>query len=680
MRYLYAALVAASVLLPGTASAQQGWPPVNTNPVVAKDPLGITLSVLDWGATCDGTTDDTTAIKAALAAAAGRRLTGAGRVCAVSGQIDLPDNLDLADIEFKQLAPAAGTRTLVKQSGSGPLRLTRVKVDRGAPVANALLSAEGMGIAIANINDVTLDGVEIYNGGAGWGIRVTYGNNILVRDLHVHDMTWSSSNVGDATVGGGEKIIGASFGASNNITLINPRIEHLLGTVPGAGFTNRAMQSDGLNFTEVNNATVFGGYVADVTEGVDTYGNGFETNLWFIGTTFENIGWDGPVGSGGFAVKIGSLRDSGTIGVTVNNVLGRGACFVTSSSASVAPKWTERIRFIDSTCYNPNGQGFTIGLSSVVPYVPPPTDVQCINCVAISDNGLMEFGFKNDEAAGPWTLINPKALGYTTAFIHDVATDKDYSRGIPVETTFLTVANGSPAVITTANLNPNAVVMLDWTGGPITAATIQLPSCTLAMRGNEVEIMSRESIQVVTMTASAGSFSPNLKFSMGSNDSMKWKCRNGVWFQIKPAAQDLAKITTANFSKTSDTTFAAVPGLAVTLLAGKSYACQGYLRTSTGAGGGIKVSLNSPDGLTINTMSVYAANYNAAVTNQRTPMTALGGTMGQATAVTTSVEFLGGIRVATGGTLEVHAAQNTADATATSVLPNSTFSCRQTNL
>lgn len=135
-------------------------------------------------------------------------------------------------------------------------------------------------------------------------------------------------------------------------------------------------------------------------------------------------------------------------------------------------------------------------------------------------------------------------------------------------------------------------------------------------------------------------------------------------------------VSTSALNKT-DTNFATVTGLSISLTGGKSYACKGHLTvTAAPAGGGIKVALNTSDTLTVTSMSVTAANYNGVTTNARSTATALNTAVGGATATATDIDIDAGIVVNAAGTLVVQAAQNAASGT-TTVGPNSTFWCKR---
>jgi hypothetical protein len=145
-----------------------------------------------------------------------------------------------------------------------------------------------------------------------------------------------------------------------------------------------------------------------------------------------------------------------------------------------------------------------------------------------------------------------------------------------------------------------------------------------------------------------------------------------------PVMSSNYKVNSSTLSKTSDTGFATVPGLTVSLAAGKTYSCYGRLTvTASDALGGIKVTLANADTLSATSISMTASNFNGATTNARSTATALGSAIGAATAVVTDVQVDAAIVVNAAGTIALRAAQNASSATATTVGINSSFHCNR---
>ncbi len=134
---------------------------------------------------------------------------------------------------------------------------------------------------------------------------------------------------------------------------------------------------------------------------------------------------------------------------------------------------------------------------------------------------------------------------------------------------------------------------------------------------------------------------------------------------------DLHVRATAQLDKTSNTTLADVTGMSVVLQAGKAYILDGWLSTTAGASGGLKVQLVASGGLSITSGRYGAIALNGTTTVANTTVTALGTNIVANNAVITDVDISGVLVVNAGGTLTVQAAQNTSNGTTTSVFANS---------
>lgn len=132
--------------------------------------------------------------------------------------------------------------------------------------------------------------------------------------------------------------------------------------------------------------------------------------------------------------------------------------------------------------------------------------------------------------------------------------------------------------------------------------------------------------------------------------------------------------TTANFSKTSDTTVANVTGLSHTLVAGGVYQMRANLYMSCNASGGAKAGFAG----TCTATSVVFTGFFSASTGGLVIggglRTTLDNALGSTTALTNAI-LMGTITVANAGTLTVQFAQNASYGTASIVLPGSTFEC-----
>lgn len=126
---------------------------------------------------------------------------------------------------------------------------------------------------------------------------------------------------------------------------------------------------------------------------------------------------------------------------------------------------------------------------------------------------------------------------------------------------------------------------------------------------------------------------------------------------------NLTVISTSVLTKNADTAFALVPGLTVSLAAGATYVLSGHLTiTASNAAAGIKVTLATPDTLTLTSGTFSGMNFNGTTTNANSTATALGSAVAAATAAVTDVYIEGSLVVNAAGTLQVQAAQNASNA------------------
>lgn len=132
-------------------------------------------------------------------------------------------------------------------------------------------------------------------------------------------------------------------------------------------------------------------------------------------------------------------------------------------------------------------------------------------------------------------------------------------------------------------------------------------------------------------------------------------------------------LSSANLVATSNTTLADVPGLVQDVVPG-TYYYRLRLQVTANVSGGTKAAIKQNNGATLsahqNTTSAYAA---AAVAVTQTTSTTDAASLVAATAAHLLVISEGTFTVATPGTLQIQAAQNASNASATTVLAGSTF-------
>lgn len=136
---------------------------------------------------------------------------------------------------------------------------------------------------------------------------------------------------------------------------------------------------------------------------------------------------------------------------------------------------------------------------------------------------------------------------------------------------------------------------------------------------------------------------------------------------------------TTQLDKTSNTTLATATGLTVTLVAGKTYAVEGWLSTTAGASGGLKIALVAAASLSATSCRFQALAFNGTTLVANTTVTALGSNIVANTAVITDVYIKGSIVVNAGGTINVQMAQNVSNGTPSSIFAGSDFSAVRIN-
>lgn len=223
-----------------------------------------------------------------------------------------------------------------------------------------------------------------------------------------------------------------------------------------------------------------------------------------------------------------------------------------------------------------------------------------------------------------------------------------------------------------------AVYELDTAKAPLASPTLVTPTLGVA---------TATSINKVAITAPAASATltiANTKTLTVSNTITLASSADTAVVTLPTGAQTLADIkartSTSVLTKNANTTFALIPGLTCSLLAGATYIIRGHLTiTASNASGGIKVALATPDTLTLTSGTISGLNINNATPGATTTATALATAFGHVTAAVTDVFFEGSIVVNAAGTLEIHAAQNASHASDMTVGVGSTLVVTRVN-
>ncbi len=127
----------------------------------------------------------------------------------------------------------------------------------------------------------------------------------------------------------------------------------------------------------------------------------------------------------------------------------------------------------------------------------------------------------------------------------------------------------------------------------------------------------------------------------------------------------LRAITTAQFDKTSNASYSAVPGLSVTLVSGTTYRVKAHLSVTSGASGGVAVALG---GTASATLSATGKVWNGLTPENSQKTTSMSGAVGSYTGIATEVDIDGTFICTGSGTLTIRFSQNASDGTASSIL------------
>jgi hypothetical protein len=216
---------------------------------------GYRVDLRVFGALGDGTTDDTAAVNAALAA--GVALTGAGKIYGVTGKISLPAGASLWDATFKQLAPGASLSVITLEGNNvDNLDLRRVKVNRNGDGTNGgLLNASGTNGALNTAYGMKFmagtghhfEDLEVFGDDSGTGILFQLmGKSSKIIRPYVRNMAWARTAATD------DQIQGVWFDQCRDIAVEHPRGINMTGTLNGVAskrFTRAIVQGGCTNFS-----------------------------------------------------------------------------------------------------------------------------------------------------------------------------------------------------------------------------------------------------------------------------------------------------------------------------------------------------------------------------------------------------------------------------------------------
>lgn len=226
-------------------------------------------NITEFGAKGDGLSDDTIYLQAAFDS--GSRLSGGGRTYKITQQMAFPDNLDLSDITIKTGFPPGASTQLFTGTSLTRTYIRRMRIIRWGD--GTLGTQSNRDLYFLNCSNIRIEDFEASGDGGGVPISVEGCDNVWIDRPYIHDINWERS-----INPGGELIAGITVIFGSNVTVVNPRILHLTGTVNGVKqlgpgnadpSLNTYAQTDGITVGGTRNFSLIGGVIQDVGEGTD---------------------------------------------------------------------------------------------------------------------------------------------------------------------------------------------------------------------------------------------------------------------------------------------------------------------------------------------------------------------------------------------------------------------------
>lgn len=350
---------------------------------------GQNTNYLMFGAKGDNTTDDTTAVVSALAF--GGIVSGLGLKYGVTGNIVLPADIDLRDVEFKQLAPAAAgnVRTLTSASVNN-ITLRRVTVNRNGDGTNGDVDLDA-GIWIQGGSGHLFEDTTVYGDDIGSGFTVQSATDFTAINIIARDINYSLG--ANPLI---NEVNGIWINSCSDFSLKKSFVRDLGGNY-GVGATTEFSTGiliegctdyivSGHKIKNVDNGLVLGGTVGNKNFIIDA---GYTNDCRSFGHNFSTSAFNGQVGNC-------SARDCGFAGFLVTGP---------DDVISIVPG---DIEFNNCTAYDTGSNGFfsvfspTGFLTSIgAEQVTEPLGIKYYGCRAIDKQSIktMVDGFRNEVPA-----------------------------------------------------------------------------------------------------------------------------------------------------------------------------------------------------------------------------------------------------------------------------------------
>ncbi|OZY87131.1 hypothetical protein CBP51_09130 [Cellvibrio mixtus] len=381
--------------------------------------IACTVTLSSYGAVGNGITNDTESIIRAFNTSCPdssehKIIDGENKTYAVYGTLRVADSLNatLKNIRLKQTKSGdGGTRTIFKTHGM--LNLNNIYVDRGSDVyTGSPLDSAGIWLQVENSEFYN---VEVTGNGTGNGFFVVGSKNILMDKIYVHDMRWATYSPPQY-----EMLTGISILNSENVTLINSRVEKIFGNL-GNGIYTR-FQSDGITVGGTKGVKIINTVVEQTGEGIDFTGSAGNSEFEVLNTTIfdaHSFGFKFANTASNGSIRGSAAYRSGYAGFVVSGLHGGG-------NLPISIYETQNILIENCRAINTGhdtdwqqGQiiaGFKImsGHSTNV----LPRNIQIRNSIAQNDAehaGKMRYGFQSETKGN--TVFNVQSTGHSASAI-----------------------------------------------------------------------------------------------------------------------------------------------------------------------------------------------------------------------------------------------------------------------
>ena len=366
----------------------------------------------DFGAVGNGTADDTSAVRRALAT--GCAVSGGDLVFRITGSIELPGNADLSNATFLQAVPPQGPVHPIVARKVSNVRLANVRLNRGTDPGFGLgpgidpfrVQLATAGILLTGVTNAILSDVEVYGDGVGTGIKIVESSHIRLVRPHVHDMRWESPVQPE-----NEVMVGIWSIESRDVTIESPKVASLspsaIEAVGGRAAGRRNNMTDGIASSGTDGLVISDPEILNVGEGIDISGRFTTRNFTITGGKLRDVD--------SFCYKVTNVQGPGIIRNSQALRCGLGG-YVLAGPVTGVQITDSEARDIGS---NGKWKRFypAVGFLLQFSYNAMPSGITIRDSQAIDDQAgaTMSYGFRADRRLPENKLINGKATGSLVA-------------------------------------------------------------------------------------------------------------------------------------------------------------------------------------------------------------------------------------------------------------------------